>query len=330
MKFRYDLDMTKLDASFSTKLALAGLIDVTSGGVDRPVPPGEWLRLPIWGTAKGYLLYGRHPYHFPPGHKSGNPRLPKAKASPGLLNGFVTLAEASDDAIVKFAKRWGPLALCEKHGLPYTHLPVKGKWCGQLKTRVVSFRDEKLGRMVKGEGCRESLASWREYAGQARATLSLAANIHQERLGNLEDWSKFPGYEKVVESIRKSESKKRALRQEQWLLGQVINDWLRWGTVAPKFEWDTDTPRLTLSGTWLAGALALQLAMAVSRTEGLAFCSNCGRGYVPTRRPRVNVRNYCEDCGRSAAMRYASQNYRQSQEKKSQKSDKGKPANNKR
>ncbi len=246
--------MTKLDASFSTELALAGLIDVTSGGVDRPVPPGEWLPLPIWGTAKGYLLFGRNPYHYPPDNKSGNPRPRKVKASPGLLNDFVALAQASDDAIVKFAKRWGPLALCEQHGLPFTHPPVNGKSCGQLKTRAVNFRDEKLGRMVKGEGCRESLASWREYAGQARATLSLAANIHQEWLGILEDWGKFPRYVKAVESIRKSVSKKRAVRQEQWLLGQVINDWLRWGTVAPRFEWDTDTPRLTLSGTWLAGA----------------------------------------------------------------------------
>jgi len=179
--------------------------------------------------------------------------------------------------------------------------------------------------MVKGEGCRESLASWREYAAQGRATLSLAANIHQEKLGHLEDWDKFTGYLIVVESIRNSESKKRAVREEQWLLGQVINDWLRWGTVAPKFEWDAGTPRLTLSGTWLAGALALQLAMAVSQTKGLAFCSNCGRGYVPSRRPRVNARNYCQDCGRSAAMRHASRNYRQSQEAKSQMSARGKP-----
>lgn len=41
----------------------------------------------------------------------------------GMLEGFLKLAAASDDQILEFARRWGPLGICE-HGLPHTHWPL--------------------------------------------------------------------------------------------------------------------------------------------------------------------------------------------------------------
>src|SRR4051812_13779671 len=44
----------------------------------------------------------------------------KAHAGPGLLEDFVKLARASDETILGYARRWGPLWLCG-HALPFSH-----------------------------------------------------------------------------------------------------------------------------------------------------------------------------------------------------------------
>jgi hypothetical protein len=45
----------------------------------------------------------------------------------------------------------------------------------------------------------------------------------------------------------------------------------------------------------LFGALVVQLALTISRTDGLALCSGCGLSYVPSRRPRDTKRRYCPE-----------------------------------
>src|SRR5438309_1146096 len=51
---------------------------------------------------------------------SGEPPFREVHAGPGLLEDFLKLERAKDDAILRYARRWGPLWLCE-HDLPFGH-----------------------------------------------------------------------------------------------------------------------------------------------------------------------------------------------------------------
>src|SRR6266487_2634569 len=44
----------------------------------------------------------------------------REQVRPGILEGFLKLADAADSSILAFAKKWGPLGICE-HELPSTH-----------------------------------------------------------------------------------------------------------------------------------------------------------------------------------------------------------------
>src|SRR5450631_4530184 len=51
------------------------------------------------------------------------PPLGRVHAGPGLLEDFLKLESASDEAIVAYARRWGPLWLCPVQSLPWQHDP---------------------------------------------------------------------------------------------------------------------------------------------------------------------------------------------------------------
>jgi hypothetical protein len=55
-------------------------------------------------------------------------------------------------------------------------------------------------------------------------------------------------------------------------------------------------------------AVALQLAITISRSESLYICSGCGLPYgrsAQKRRPKPGQANFCDDCGNEAALRHA-------------------------
>jgi hypothetical protein len=51
------------------------------------------------------------------------PPVARVHAGPGLLEDFLKLDSASDEAILVCARRWGPLWLCPVHNLPWQHDP---------------------------------------------------------------------------------------------------------------------------------------------------------------------------------------------------------------
>src|SRR5579872_3295266 len=85
---------------------------------------------------------------------------------PGLLERFVALADAPADEIVRYARQWGVLAICE-HGVPACHshdcVPVT-----LPRSRRVIFW--------------EPLESWRFFSHQAKAILELTAATHNSQI----------------------------------------------------------------------------------------------------------------------------------------------------
>lgn len=80
------------------------------------------------------------------------------------------------------------------------------------------------------------------------------------------------------------------------LIGILVDDLMRLGDVRLGFEWTGPLPEVNLEPGGLFGALALELAFAVGRASGFAFCDGCGDVYAPTRRPAHGKRRYCREC----------------------------------
>jgi hypothetical protein len=100
-------------------------------------------------------------------------------------------------------------------------------------------------------------------------------------------------------------------RFERLLLSTVVNGWADIGGLTLRHKWAiSGAPRIALAGHQLFGALAVQLLLAIGRTNGFAHCSACGKQYTPDRRPPPGRRHYCPECGRGAAERDAARDYR--------------------
>jgi hypothetical protein len=101
--------------------------------------------------------------------KSDNPgppgldlQLAVRQITPLAFHQFLMLSDATPDAILRFARRWGVLTLCRTHYLPGSHSPE----CGASSVR------EEAGRYAW-----EPLSAWRHFAREARVTLQLAGAV---------------------------------------------------------------------------------------------------------------------------------------------------------
>lgn len=250
-------------------------------------------------------------------------RVTYRQAKPGMLAGFVRLHRASDQEILAYARKWGVLGICERHGLPCSHNqypygPYDGvKPC--LPMLVTPLPREGSDFQVG-----EPLAHWRVWSRKAQAILNIGARLNQGKLARLEDWQALKDLhdsglgETEQEPFMKNVAKARAE------LAFELDGWISMGQVRPRISWKTDNTRLKAqfsldavsSGPNLFGLLALNIAVAIASGEGekgLAVCCACGESYPPKRRPDPNRRNYCEDCGLKAAQREAAREYRRRQ-----------------
>jgi len=198
---------------------------------------------------------------------------------PRLLIEFVDLADKTDDAIAAFARKWGLLHPCA-HNVPRTHPPLVGEF------RTGPFCDTVDAGAVAGS---EPLAIWRVWASMGRAVVRIASQHRLETNGEQTDW-RFLLPEDQGQTVAEG-----SLEVAKARLATVVEVWLRIGAVQPKVD-PLRPPHLFVSGVDLFGAIALQLAMVVTSSRGLSFCSGCGSAYSPTHQPTARRRHYCDDC----------------------------------
>ena len=265
---------------------LAG-ITIQGGNLGRPISTEPLLVPARLILEDEWLLYVHGP-----GSRKVRPDAP-------MLNEFVQLGQADSDAILAFAKRWGVLRVCEEHLLPQGHESV---------SRVTSACSTLGGMDGEWYHGYEPVYVWQLLARQARALLDIASAVHQGKVASHEDWSPIFENPVVCELPAIDETPRRqatSLRDERARVRSVVNEWLYTGGVVPALEWRRETPDVELQSNGLFGALAIQLLMAIGRTEKLFICTSCGVPYVPKRRPARGRRHYCENCGRRAAVRDA-------------------------
>jgi hypothetical protein len=279
-----------------------GVLANAEGSFDRPISSGEYA-IPIDIKIVGDRLVWEDSL-------TGLNKWRREQPEKNILTEFVQLAEASDkqefpQRVLRYAQRHGVLNLCEQHSAPASHNPI----CASTST---------LGS--------ELVRPWLRYAEVARSILNIGARLTEGQLGMEEDWrvlrkhgwigKDFPWWK----SGRKPYSKdsEEAIEHERQIIASLVNGWMAQGNVRPTINWKNSKPTLTIEGgsqSKLFAILSIQLMLAVSSTEGLAICSACGMSYIPKRRPRVGEKHYCQACGRAAAIREASANYRRKNRK---------------
>jgi hypothetical protein len=209
-----------------------------------------------------------------------------------LLDRFVRLADADD--VKMFARGFGPLELCE-HGLPFNHPPADG--APPCQRQPVGFDVETWWEPVE---------AWLVIVRRFRATLEIAARLHLGHAIPRPLWHNyfrgFPGEDSPPPGQRPLSELRRAHpdydREE--IAGRVVN-FLELGRAVPRLVWKSRhaSPRVTFHADGLFGVLAVQLMLAVARTEGWAICSHCGAVYSPARQPDPSRRNFCDECRRA-------------------------------
>ena len=222
-------------------------------------------------------------------------------ASPAILNEFMALADGPADDIVKFARRYGVLCICEAHTLPSSHIVATEPLNNDDLRRRGWFGRCPLLEMKPGLYL-EPLESWRRYARQVRALLNLVPDLRQRRNGRREDWEAL---------YPEDPDPPPSYRDGRLFVGLFIDGWLQYGAVQPRFLWPDLGPQVSFASPNLFGNLAIQLLLAMRRTKAFLTCDECGTLCIPSREPKPGQRNFCARCGRRAASRQAQRDRRQ-------------------
>jgi hypothetical protein len=253
-------------------------------------------------------------------------------ADASMLPDFLRLSTASDESILRYARRWGRFSLC-RHGTPCFHTRNQ-EFAAVTACLPLGVKEEWFYTAPDGTPryVWEPVAVWRHYSRKALAILNICANLRSNRLARAEDWltvyewsdyhdaHAYPHVEIdtitgdvcVLRDTSEPPLWGRSIAEERDLVTRCINGWLSLDVTTLMVQWprDRDSPQLALVHGGLFAALGLQILLAFTNNDGLALCSACSMPYIPSRRPAPHRRHYCPSCGRAAAVRDAARAYR--------------------
>jgi hypothetical protein len=232
-----------------------------------------------------------------------------------LLDHFVQLWEGDDATILRFAQKWGPLRI-DRHGSPL--------WSNRYRPR------NKLPQKFHRSGS-EPIAAWRFFSRRAYSVLRIAADLYRGQRGDKDDWrylsSEAGGNPEdffgmgnwIIRGMLPSgipfpDANEIPLPVD-WLRNQIsgeLSSWLNRYEVDLRVVWK-ETPQIEFSyGSFLLSAVALQMTLAVLREHSVYTCSECGVPYSrgTRKRPKTGDANFCDKCGRTAAVRQAQERRR--------------------
>ena len=158
-------------------------------------------------------------------------------AAGNCLQEFIELADATEtqfpNSVLSFARRWGPLELCE-HAKPFRHQAYPK--CG-YPTSTASDPSRN-----------EPLEAWRRYARHLKGLLLVAANLCNGRPGDLGDWEAVANGEPkgLPQGARDwgpppddlGRGKGRVV-QERLTVSFIVSRWFKFGEVALFPQWRT-------------------------------------------------------------------------------------------
>jgi hypothetical protein len=219
------------------------------------------------------------------------------QAQENVLAGFVGLAGATPDAVLRFAESWGPLGICA-HDKPFTHIPAR--LARELDDE--DFAPCRLRRRGLKGPFREPVERWHHYSAQAAAVHHAAARLLTGNFVEAHIWETLrdliQGHwvPSDVRGVPGAATNADRLHTQQLVLTFAVQRWLNLGDVRILASWGDNGGAVDFGRDSLFGALALQLALTATRHGGFFRCSHCGDAYIPERRPREGEEHYCRDC----------------------------------
>lgn len=251
-----------------------------------------------------------------------------APSEDAALIGFARLwdedAQRFPAAVLSFAKRWGPLELCDAHLRPFAHTPRCQPWQDPA---------------VAAAQWAEPVVTWRRYSRSLHALLCLLADSHEyDRYPSSDDelwldlawvqprpsdWSTSPqtfspgapewaddGRPVPVGDVENWPLQAPRTRAEaDQALTEAVKVWLNWTPLSlqPYCERRSAVLRPGRRAAWgaalraggLAGRLTTELAGAIASGPRIFRCSTCGQPYViAERKPSDSSsrRHHCDRC----------------------------------
>jgi hypothetical protein len=239
---------------------------------------------------------GRDPQHFTKGWS-------RVKATRAMVEGFIRLADPAvtdDTAVLRFARRWGVLELCQ-HGAPLSHegLSLPASFAAPTFTHLPP-------EPCIQAGC-EPVATWRYWARQARALSVVLRRLAEGQPGRTQDWlalAEPPPWDgsadQSIEALAAAQGAYLAeghgtVDFERDTATAALSTWLRMSGTAIQLGWSVRGPRVGVGGGQLAGAIGLALMLDGAGATAWVICPRCGTQHAPAtgkgRRPL-----YCEKC----------------------------------
>lgn len=239
-----------------------------------------------------------------------------------LVLRFIELPEAPDDQILKMARLFGPLGLCEKDNAPMCHghngEDVRGCESRRVETaqlgvvcppRMESDRNPG-GRVIYSE----PVEQWRVWARRARAALLLAEELRRGSPGKSEYWRDALGPTSKPPTNQRDAAVMLAGLFELWRWAADLRPKMGLGPDGVTLRmWIVSFPSSMVRGEdgglyetvgylgGLFGAIGLHLLLSASAGAGVAQCDYCGHFYEPERFLRYDRRHYCRPCQKKGA-----------------------------
>jgi len=229
------------------------------------------------------------------------------EASSDLIDRFVGLRGATDEAIVAFAAKWGPL-----FRTPDDRGHAGCRACEIASGHGSLYRFEMLPHGI------EPIAAWRRLADDVWGVLQVSAAYLGNEPVPITIWRSFQNiraepyvgtygaiveagmplrHEELIEPLPVS-SPRRFLAPPAQIVGAFADLLLE--LVQIRTFMAPEGPSARLEPTGLIGALGLQLmtkiTTAKNKLAGLAFCAGCGEFFTPSRKPPAGRRSWCNKC----------------------------------
>ncbi len=227
----------------------------------------------------------------------------QAKAAPrDLLTRFMALADSTDEDVLRFAKRFAVLGVCQAHALPIGHGEptfTMGDFLAGYKPQLLS--DCKLGDAPFPDATRlvawESAADWRLWARRFTLVFDYASRLKAGDTPKtplnrpfLLGWAREPAEARF-------EMANPGYKNLPWLdVSRVINSWMLDARVTPRLVATSGHREMILSGSpkYAFPALALQLFQFIRGAELTYYCHGCNRDMPKRKRaPKTGQKAYC-------------------------------------
>lgn len=196
----------------------------------------------------------------------------------GVLNDFVKLAEASNEEILNFARKWGPLWLCMKH-----------EECLWSPFSARTLRDGEKDCCLWFP--MEPASVYRRCGRQVKTMLDAASFLMANKPVPSWLWRAIGGSGKESES---------SIPYQRLSLAFQVTKLLKQSQIRFSFWWDEAAARPSLEiavGWGCLPKVCIELAQCLSGAKQLCVCDRCGKAYVRyDRKPQAGRNNYCPEC----------------------------------